>query len=236
MGVMLFMLVEASFPFSEFDDIWYRRLQKSPQLYMKGRKKEMDPDLLELVAGMIRKEPSQRFTMQDIANSAWFNGETESEEHIFDHFNSLKCAENQQYVDNHGANQAQRALFTGGDAAMRGPNSLSIEAFVEQMDTWKDLKYFELDKSKAEAKTKTKGFKTHSVGAKVIGRLWRYLETLEDEKDRDDLFELQSNPCVHENSLKMTFELKAIKEEKKEEELEDDVSEGEEEEATPFKI
>lgn len=26
MGVMLFMLVEASFPFSELDDIWYRRL------------------------------------------------------------------------------------------------------------------------------------------------------------------------------------------------------------------
>ena len=46
MGVMLFMLVEASFPFTELDDIWYRRLQKDPKLYMKARKREMDVDFL----------------------------------------------------------------------------------------------------------------------------------------------------------------------------------------------
>lgn len=119
---------------------------------------------------------------------------------------------------------------------MRGPNSLSIEAFVEQMDVWNDLKYFSPDNTEA----KTKGFKTKSTGAKVIGRLWRYLETLDDEKDtkdKGDLFVLESDPpCVNESNLKMTFELRAIKEENKEEELEDDVSAEEEKDATPFKI
>lgn len=113
---------------------------------------------------------------------------------------------------------------------MRGPNSLSIEAFDEMMDVWKELKYYDNDNTGA----KTKGFKTMSVGTKVFARLWRYLETLEDEEKPG--FMLKSDPCVSETNWKMAFELQAVPEEEEEVKLEDDVSEGEEKEADPFKI
>lgn len=108
---------------------------------------------------------------------------------------------------------------------MRGPNSLSIEAFDEMMDVWKELNYFEHDTTA----TKSKGFKTVSVGTKVFARLWRYLETLEDEEKQT--YELKTDPCVSETNWKMTFELKALNEEDEEEKLEGDVSEDESDKA-----
>lgn len=204
MGVMLFMLVEASFPFTELDDIWYRRLQKDPKLYMKARKREMDVTFLELVAGMIRKDPAERFTVQDIAASAWMQGEMVSEEDIKNHFYELKAKQNDDYQMNYEANHAAKNKFSSGASVNRGQNSLSDEAFKEIKDVWDELKYFASDNSEAQ----TKGFKTVSKGTTVFAAMWRYLEALEDEETPE--FMLKSDPSVSENSFKMTFDVQSL--------------------------
>jgi len=104
MGVILFMLVEASFPFSANNDIWYRRLQKDTRLYMKARKKEMDLSFLELVAGMLRADPAKRFTVQDIMASEWIQGPMAEEQDVYNHFYELKSAANEKLQQNYEEN------------------------------------------------------------------------------------------------------------------------------------
>jgi hypothetical protein len=104
---------------------------------------------------------------------------------------------------NYEANRAEKNKFSQG-AVVRGKNSLSNEAFGEMVDVWKELTYFSTDSSEA----KTKGFRTISTGVTVFSRLYRYLECLEDVETPE--FQLKSDPCVSETSLKMTFDVQSI--------------------------
>lgn len=159
----------------------------------------MDVDLLTLVAGMLRKDPKERFTVKDIVESAWMKGEMATEQQIAEHFYELKSKEAANYEEHYETNLAQRNKFSTG--AMRGPNSLSLEAFEEMSDVWRELKYFPTDNSEA----RTKGFRTNSNGTKVFTVLYRYLENLDTEKPAK--FELDSTISVSEKNWKMTFEL-----------------------------
>jgi hypothetical protein len=142
-----------------------------------------------------------------------------TEQMIADQFFELKSKEAANYEEHYETNLAQRNKFSTG--AMRGPNSLSLEAFEEMSDVWRELKYFPTDNSE----TRTKGFNTNSNGTKVFTVLYRYLEALEAEKPAK--FELDSTISVSEKNWKMTFDLTPVKEENKEEELEGDVEEEE---------
>ena len=91
------------------------------------------------------------------------------------------------------------------------------------MDIWKELEYFDQDKSGAN----TKGFKAKSIGTQIFAKIWRYLEKLKDEENSK--FLLVEDPCVSENKYKMTFELLAFVEEEENEPIEGDVDPDDEE-------
>jgi serine/threonine protein kinase len=74
MGVCLFMLVEHSFPFIDLNDIWHRRLIKSPSGYCQARGKNMDLSFLKLVAGMLEPSPAKRLTVKQCLESEWMQG------------------------------------------------------------------------------------------------------------------------------------------------------------------
>lgn len=58
MGVMLFIMVFAKFPFGEAGDAYYERMQSNPTSYLKARKiKDCSPELLDLMVGMTRADP-----------------------------------------------------------------------------------------------------------------------------------------------------------------------------------
>lgn len=75
MGVMLFIMVFAKFPFGEAGDAYYERMQSKPESYMKARKistSKYTKELLDLMVGMTRADVKTRFTMEQIKSHPWF--------------------------------------------------------------------------------------------------------------------------------------------------------------------
>jgi hypothetical protein len=68
MGVMLFLMSKAEFAFGVANDQYYTALHQNPHDSMKERDIDIDADLLDLVVGMTKKDPSLRYTLQDIKN------------------------------------------------------------------------------------------------------------------------------------------------------------------------
>lgn len=64
MGVMLFIMVFAKFPFGEAGDPYYERMQGNPESYMKARKiTKYSKELLDLMVGMTAADVKARYTM-----------------------------------------------------------------------------------------------------------------------------------------------------------------------------
>lgn len=81
MGVMLFIMVFAKFPFGEAGDNYYQRMQSNPVSYMKARKiSKYSDELLDLMVGMTREDVSERYTMDQIRSHKWFQGAMVTEE------------------------------------------------------------------------------------------------------------------------------------------------------------
>jgi MAP/microtubule affinity-regulating kinase len=55
MGVMLFLITQAQFPFSQANDVHYRRLHRNPAKAMNDRKIEIEETLLDLIVGMTKE-------------------------------------------------------------------------------------------------------------------------------------------------------------------------------------
>jgi serine/threonine protein kinase len=75
MGVMLFIMVFAKFPFGEAGDAYYERMQSKPESYMKARKistSKYTKELLDLMVGMTRADVKTRYTMDQIKSHPWF--------------------------------------------------------------------------------------------------------------------------------------------------------------------
>jgi serine/threonine protein kinase len=67
LGAVLFIMKTARFAFGEYGDKLYRRFQRNPLDAMKERKIEIsDPDFLDLVAGMTRRDADDRFTLEKV--------------------------------------------------------------------------------------------------------------------------------------------------------------------------
>lgn len=64
MGVMLFLITQAQFPFSKANDIHYKRLHRNGHQAMKNRKIHMSDELIDLVVGMTKPDPKDRYTLQ----------------------------------------------------------------------------------------------------------------------------------------------------------------------------
>jgi len=85
-GVILFTLKAREFPFGESEDFLskdiyhYSTFVKNNKRFWTGRTEAMksrgifDQDFIELVNGMLAKDPSKRFKIQDIKESTWFKG------------------------------------------------------------------------------------------------------------------------------------------------------------------
>jgi len=64
MGVMLFIMVNAKFPFGEAGDAYYERMQSNPMSYMKARKiTGLSKELIDLMVGMTAADVKSRYTM-----------------------------------------------------------------------------------------------------------------------------------------------------------------------------
>lgn len=64
MGAMLFLMCYGRFAFSDCSDVHYRRLIKNPALAMKQKKLEAEPELLDLIVGMLQPDVNMRYTME----------------------------------------------------------------------------------------------------------------------------------------------------------------------------
>lgn len=89
-GVMLFIMCYGKFPFSEANDVYYRRLHKDPIKAMNVRKIDASPEFLDLVVGLTAPDPSKRYTMTEIKQHAWFQGPTASPQELKEYFYSLQ--------------------------------------------------------------------------------------------------------------------------------------------------
>lgn len=95
-GVILFILVNAYPPFREAKktDNWYRHLYAGkPDFFWATHKKvKISDSLKHLITGMLSYK--NRFTIKDIVQNEWFNGETESKEAYLEDMRDRKV-----YVD-----------------------------------------------------------------------------------------------------------------------------------------
>lgn len=87
-GVILFAFKVCEHPFEESDDdnvkevIGYDKFVEKNEEYWKekaekkGDKDFFSPEFIELLNGMLKENPSERFTIDDIKKSKWYNGPT----------------------------------------------------------------------------------------------------------------------------------------------------------------
>jgi serine/threonine-protein kinase Chk1 len=112
MGVMLFLMSKAEFAFGVANDQYYTALHQNPHDSMKDRDIDIDADLLDLVVGMTKKDPSHRYTLQEIKNHKWFQGEMASPEEMKSHFLKVMGRASEEAKENYTANQAAKQNIT----------------------------------------------------------------------------------------------------------------------------
>jgi len=88
MGVILFALATGLPPYTETEkgelDGWYNLMMKQQDNYWTKITKyvKVSDELKELFSGMIREDPEQRFTIEDIRNTNWFKGPILTDEEL----------------------------------------------------------------------------------------------------------------------------------------------------------
>ena len=92
LGVMLFMILTAMEPFKKVDDIWYRRLMHDPVRAMDARKIPIDPSALDLIVKMVKFQPSERISMDQVMQHPWITAEKATQTQVADYFMQVKLA------------------------------------------------------------------------------------------------------------------------------------------------
>lgn len=181
MGVMLFIMCFAKFPFGEALDPYYKRLQQNPAGYLKARKINCDPALLDLVVGMTREDPAKRYTMADIMSHNWFKGNTATPQEIRGHFYGVmpgkKVADYQQ-------NQARKASYNKNVVVERGHEDYK-GANTETAKYWSELDYKPFNSDIAMYSGQT-GFFSKTLGVFLFSALSEYLVEREVEYEVSD--------------------------------------------------
>lgn len=194
MGVMLFLIAQAQFPFTQAGDVHYRRMHRNPTKAMQDRKINIEEKLLDLIVGMTRTEPNDRYTIQDIQNHEWLKQETATAEEMKAHFYEVTGKAQEQANQNYAVNQQAKQQYVKAHAVNRshggaGMNEEEFQAFTE---AWEGLEYYDIegiDKVKS-----TKGFYAKSVGLYVFSKIFRFIEN-----------EIKGDVHVSENNWKMNF-------------------------------
>jgi len=85
-GIILFALLAKEFPFTEDEDNSFKNIRRYPTFLnhnkyfwagkaeKKGNMNFYSQDFIELVNGMLQKDPNSRFTIQQIKESRWYKG------------------------------------------------------------------------------------------------------------------------------------------------------------------
>lgn len=89
-GVMLFMMLTSKQPFNEANDIWHQRLVADPVKAMQKRGIEISDEAIELVAKMVAIDPTERYTVQQIATHSWCAGSCADEAEVESNFKGLE--------------------------------------------------------------------------------------------------------------------------------------------------
>lgn len=140
LGVILFILTKAYPPFREArkTDSWYRHIyfEKFENFWAAHGKRgvNLSPELIELITGMLRYK--NRYTLEDIANSAWMKGTYPSEDTFKTEMQARK-----QMVDARREKEAQEALLIQnhqqGGKIYRGENEeVIIERLTNQLNDY----------------------------------------------------------------------------------------------------
>jgi hypothetical protein len=74
---------------------------------------------------MLKKDPNDRFTMDQVKASAWMNRAMVTPEDIKDDFYRVKSTANEDYLSNYEANKEAKRKFSANDQVNRGPSALS---------------------------------------------------------------------------------------------------------------
>lgn len=211
MGVMLFLITQAQFPFSQAGDVHYRRLHKDSKKAMQDRKLEIEEELLDLIVGMTKADPNMRYKIADIQAHAWFKGETATAEQMCQHFYDLMGKTEEAAKALHEQNQTAKSNYMQAQAVNRshvGPG-LSVEEFDDMSEKWSSLDYYSMSELN---KAKTKGFHTKVEGLHIFSKLYRFIEN--DLKEGTEVY-------ISDNNWKMRFsiedEIEAIESESEEE-------------------
>ena len=100
LGIILFMMRIGNLPFDGAiaSDTYYQYFFKNkPEVYWEAVSKNkineeglLTEEFKELIEGMLRRDPEQRYTIQDIKNSKWYQGEIADKGAIEEEFELLR--------------------------------------------------------------------------------------------------------------------------------------------------
>lgn len=182
MGVMLFIMNFAKFPFGEAGDAYYERMQNNPASYMKARKiSGFSKELLDLMVGMTRQDVKERFTMDQIKSHPWFQGSTASEEDIRKDFYNVMPGKK---VNDHNANEKKKSAYGKAVCVNRGKEDY-LGADEETCKDW--VEGLEFKPFHAVDATITGFFIKNACAVQVFSALTEYLAGQEME------YEVSSN-------------------------------------------
>lgn len=110
------------------------------------RKMAVEQTLLDLIAGMTRADPADRYTIPDIKNHQWLQEDTATPEEMNAHFYFVTGKANEEAAANHALNQAAKAGYVKAHAVNRshGGAGMSQEDFIAFTEEWEDLRYYNI--------------------------------------------------------------------------------------------
>lgn len=170
-GVMLFIMCYGKFPFSEANDVYYRRMHKDPVKAMNVRKINASPDFLDLVVGLTTPDPSKRYTMAQVKSHEWFEGPTASPEELKEYFYSLQHDAKANDAAHYEEMQGKRSHFAQTSLVERGAGEEVCGPDPSEVEAWDELKY----KVFKPSVSGTTGFYCNTIAQHLFIALWEFL-------------------------------------------------------------
>lgn len=89
----------ANHAFLNSGDAHYKMLQKNPDKYFQRKiKEEIEPGLKDLISGLLKADPKERITMEQIKAHEWFQGSTASSQEVLDNHDELMNAGSDKFA------------------------------------------------------------------------------------------------------------------------------------------
>lgn len=168
LGQVLYTMRFANHAFWRSDDNHYKMLMSNPKATMEARKLECEPELLDLLVGMLQQDPEKRYKMTQIKEHPYLKGEIATKEQVIEHHNLLKGCKVYKGGD--------RAAYAGvGKKPQRGHDEVAEKSPSEEdLLSWEELEYKPFDTENFEYMPMT-GFQTDTLGVFIFSAIWEHL-------------------------------------------------------------